>query len=98
MLSAIWCLFTLLVIAVIIAVVQITKVNKLEEILEIELINRGQIEEIILDSAEIFNSELSEAFKNDDEVGRFFQNLIEIQNKLNAFVEEIKEVDGTESE
>ena len=98
MLSVIWCLITLLVIVGTIAVIQITKVEKLEEILEIELTNRGQIEKIIEDSAEIFNSELSEAFKNDDEVGRFFQNLIEIQNKLNAFVEEIKEGDGKESE
>lgn len=98
MLIIIWCLVALLVIVGSIAIIQITKVEKLENILEIELTNRGQIESIIEDSAEIFNSELSEAFKNDDEVGRFFQNLIEIQNKLNAFVEEIKEGDGKESE
>lgn len=98
MLTVIWCLVALLVVVGSIAIIQITKVEKLEEILEIELTNRGQIESIIEDSAEIFNSELSEAFKNDDEVGRFFQNLVEIQNKLNAFVEEIKEGDGKESE
>lgn len=98
MLTVIWCLVALLVVVGSIAIIQITKVEKLENILEIELTNRGQIESIIEDSAEIFNSELSEAFKNDDEVGRFFQNLIEIQNKLNAFVEEIKEGDGKESE
>lgn len=92
----IWILGSLSVILSVFLLIQTIRIKALIDLLKVELENRKQIQDIIESSSEIFNSELKEAFNNDDEVGAFFSEIEEIQEKLNLFVNYID--NGKESE
>lgn len=92
------CVGILLGILTFLVFIQYSRANKLEELLSIELENREKIQKIIEESSEIFRSELSGAFQNDDEVGQFFKNLVRIQDELNLFVKNHIEEEYEEEE
>lgn len=67
--------------------VQYIRNGKLENISNILLENMQSISDLISSSSKIFQNErIVEAFRGDDEVGTFFDNLKKIQDILDKFI------------
>lgn len=76
------------VVATIIVTKQIQRENRLIEITNNTVVSLEEIEQLIENSEHIFdNPRLQEAFAHDDEVGRYFQNLKEMQDILYKYIE-----------
>lgn len=76
------------IVATIIVVKQIQRENRLIDITNGAVSNLEEIDRLIKDSEQIFdNPRLQEAFAHDDEVGRYFKNLKDMQDILYKYVE-----------
>lgn len=80
-------LVVLLLVVSWIAVVQYSRCSKLEKIANDTVTNMQIISNLITETSDTLNNEkLAIAFANDDDVGKFFSEIKEIQNILGNFI------------
>jgi ABC-type Na+ efflux pump permease subunit len=72
-------ILTIIILGIWVIINLVKKLEKLEKII-------NMISNLIeLSNSELNKSELINAFKSDDEIGFFFETILEIQNQLNEF-------------
>ena len=89
-------LTVMLVVISWIAFAQHSRCNKLEKITNNVIVNMLSIQKVISETSKVLNDKkFAVAFSNDDDVGKFFNEIREIQSILDRFV--VKSKDGKES-